>query len=252
MTAPATTRASLLDYSPWILRDYLMQQGLATVIVLLLLGVSIIAPVMAMAGDSFVMGQVPDPPAGQLLARIAESLAFLGAFFATNGIIATDRKLGYYRFLFSKPVRPWQYYGATLLLYGVGLLAVTVVLALIWGRVVRPGLSVELLLIVALMYVAYGGLGFLLSAAWRYDWMSLVSVIVIANIGWAVWGTSEGWRHWVLYLLPPVHRDDAVFALLAGPNTGTPWLSIAWLGGYGLICFLLGLVVAHKRPLGTS
>src|SRR6185503_9203525 len=105
---------------------------------------------------------------------------------------------GHYRFLFSKPVRPWQYYGATFLIYGVGLLAVTVVLALIWGSVVRPALSVELLLIVALMYLMYGGLGFLLSAAWRFDWLSLVTVVLIANLGWWAWANAQGWRHWVL------------------------------------------------------
>jgi hypothetical protein len=252
MTAPAQTRARLLEYAPWILRDYLMQHGLATIVVLVLLGVSIMAPVMALAGPDYVMGEVPDPLAGQLLARVAESLAFLGAFFATNGIIATDRKLGYYRFLFAKPVRPWQHYGATFLLYGLGLLVVTLVLALIWGWVVRPALTIELFLIVALMYVAFGGVGFLLSAAWRYDWLSLISVIVIANIGWAAWGNAVGWRHWVLYLLPPVHRDDSVYAMLASVGGAVPWSSVAWLGGYGLICFLLGLVVVHKRPLGTS
>jgi hypothetical protein len=252
MTAPATTRASLLDYSPWILRDYLMQHGLATVIVLLLIGVATIAPVMALAGDEYVMGAVPHPAAGQLLVMMAERLSFLGAFFATNGIVANDRKLGHYRFLFAKPVRPWQYYGATFLLYGLGLLAVTILLALIWGWVVRPALSLELLLVIALAYLTYGGLGFLLSAAWRYDWLSLVSVVVIANLGWWAWANAQGWRHWVLYLLPPVHQDDQVYALLASPNTTIPWSAIVWLGAYGLLCFVLGLVVVHKRPLGTS
>jgi hypothetical protein len=198
------------------------------------------------------MGEVPNVMAGPLLVVMAERLAFLGAFFATNGIVANDRKLGHYRFLFSKPVRPWQYYGATFLLYGVGLLAVTIVLALIWGSVVRPAVSVELLLIVALMYLVYGGLGFLLSAAWRFDWLSLVTVVLIANLGWWAWVNADGWRRWVLYLLPPVHQDDHVYALLGSLNTEIPWSAIAWLGGYGLICFLLGLVVVHKRPLGTS
>jgi hypothetical protein len=252
MTAPATTRASLVDYAPWILRDYFLQHGPATLIVLLLVGVATIAPVMAMIGDGYVRGQLPNPGAGQLLAVMADRLAFLGAFFATNGIVANDRKLGHYRFLFSKPVRPWSYYGATFLLYGLGLLVVTVVLSLIWGWVVRPALSIELLLIVALMYVAYGGLGFLLSAAWRFDWLSLVSVILIANLGWWAWANAEGWRRWVLYLLPPVHRDDSVFALLAASDSAIPWAAVAWCGGYGLICFVLGLVVVHKRPLGTS
>ena len=249
-TPESSTRASLLAYAPWIMRDYLMQQGLATAIVMSLLGVSAIIPLMS--ADGYVRGTVPEAVAGPLLARMAGTLSFLGAFFATNGIVANDRKLGYYKFLFSKPVRPWQYYGATFLLYGGGLLAVTAVLALIWGWLARPTLSLELLALVALMYVAYGGVGFLLSAAWRFDWLSLVSLFVIANIARAVWATAGGWRHWVLYLLPPVHRTDSVFALLAGPNAAVPWTSIAWAGGYGLLCFLLGLVVVHQRPLGTS
>ena len=259
MTAPAMSpatptqpRGSVLAYTRFILRDYLMNQGVGTAVVLLLFGVATVAPLMTMMGDNFVMGEVPEPGAGQLLGRMADSLSFLGALFATNGIVAGDRRHGYYKFLFAKPVRPWRYYAAMFAIHGLGLLLVTVALALLWGRVVRPALSVELLAIVALAYVAYGGLGFLLSASWRYDWLSLVSVVVVANIGWSVWGPVDGWRHWVLYLLPPVQRDDAVFALLASTGGPIPWLSIAWLGGYGLLCFVLGLVVIHKRPLGTS
>ncbi len=53
--------------------------------------------------------------------------------------------------------------------------------------------------------------------------------------------------------------ESEVFGL-AGPNgAGKSTLialllgaSIAWLGGYGLACFLLGMIVLRKRPLGTS
>jgi hypothetical protein len=252
MTTATTTRARLLEYAPWIMRDYLLQPGLGTVVVLLLVGVATVAPLLATAGDSYVMGRAPNTVAGPLLAIMTDRLSFLAAFFATNGIVANDRKLSYYRFLFAKPVRPWAYYAATFGLYGLGVLLVTIPLALLWGYVVAPALSLELLLVVALIYLAYGGLGFLLSAAWRFDWLSLISVIVVANLGWWAWGNATGPRHWVLYLLPPVHRDEQVFAMLASADAAVPWVSVAWLGGYGLICFLLGLVVIHKRPLGTS
>jgi hypothetical protein len=246
-------RARLMDYTPWILRDYFTNHGPATGLVLLLVGFATVGPGMAMAGQRLVLGEVPEPVAAAMLQSMVERLSFLGAFFATNGIVANDRKLGYYRFLFAKPVKPDRYYALTFLLYGLGLTAVAIALALIWGAAVRPAFTVELFLIIALMYLAYGGLGFLLSAAWRFDWLSLVSVLLVANIGWLVWGNATGIRHWVLYLLPPVHRDDQIFALLAQtPNDPLPWLSIIWLGGYGLICFVLGMFVIRRRPLGTS
>lgn len=246
-------RARLADYAPWVLRDYFTNQGPATALVLLLVGFATVGPGMAMAGQTLVLGEVPEPMAAAMLQSMAERLSFLGAFFATNGIIANDRKLGYYRFLFSKPVKPDRFYAMTFFLYGLGLTAVAIVLALIWGATVRPAFTVELFLIVALMYLAYGGIGFLLSAAWRFDWLSLVTVLLVANIGWLVWGNVDGIRHWLLYLLPPVHRDDQVFALLSQtPNDPLPWISLLWLGGYGLACFVLGMVVIRRRPLGTS
>ena len=246
-------RARLVDYAPWILRDYFSNHGPATALVLLLVGFATVGPAMAMAGQKLVLGDVPEPIAMQMLLSMVERLSFLGAFFATNGIVANDRKLGYYKFLFAKPVKPARYYALTFVLYGFGLTAVATILALVWGATVRSAFTVELFLVIALMYLAYGGLGFLLSAAWRFDWLSLVSVLLVANIGWLVWGNAEGIRHWVLYLLPPVHRDDQVFALLAQtPNDPLPWLSIVWLGGYGLICFILGMVVIRRRPLGTT
>lgn len=250
---PQHQRARLADYAPWILRDYFSNQGPATALVLLLVGFATVGPQMALFNQRFVLGEVPEPMAAALLQSMAERLSFLGAFFATNGIVANDRKLGYYRFLFAKPVKPARYYATTFLLYGLGLTAVAIILALIWGATVRPAFTVELFLIIALMYMAYGGLGFLLSAAWRFDWLSLVTVLLVANIGWLVWGNASGIQHWVLYLLPPVHRDDQIFAMLSQtPNDPLPWVSILWLGGYGLICFVLGMIVIRRRPLGTS
>jgi hypothetical protein len=245
--------ARLLEYAPWILRDYATNQGPSTAIVILLIGVLTIGPVIAISGPRVDLGNIPEPLASRMLQAMVEPLVYLGSFFATNGIIANDRKLGYYRFLFSKPVSPPLYYALTFAMYGIGLLAVSLALAGLWAVAVRPMFSARMFLVIALMYVAYGGIGFLLSAVWRFDWLSLVLVLFVASIGWNVWGDAEGLRHWVLYVLPPVHRDDEVYLLVVRDATrSVPWLSIAWLGGYGLACFLLGMLVIRKRPLGTS
>jgi hypothetical protein len=247
-----TRRARLVEYLPWIMRDYFTNQGPSTALVVLLIGfLSLLPVVKGAAGTPVSLGDVPRDVAMRVLHAMLAPLAFLGTFFATNGIVANDRRFGYYRFLFAKPVSPPLYYAATFAVYGVGLLVVTASLLGVWAVTVRPMFPPELLLIIPVMYVAYGGIGFLLSAAWRFDWLSLVTVLLVANVGWTVWGSAEGVRRWALYLLPPVHRAADVYALVLH-GTQPRWTSVAWLAGYGLTCFILGMLVIRKRPLGTS
>ena len=243
-------RARLSAYAAWIFRDYITNQGPSTLLVVLLVGFLSLLPVLNGAMGPARLGAVPTEIAMRILQAMLPPLAFLGTFFATNGIVANDRKLGHYRFLFSKPVNPPAYYALTFAVYGLGLLIVTMALMGVWAFTVRPMLPRELFVIIPLMYLAYGGIGFLLSAAWRFDWLSLVTVLLVANVAWAVWGTAQGARRWALYLLPPVHRAGDIYNMQLSRDV--PWSSMLWLGGYGLACFVLGLIVIRRRPLGTS
>jgi hypothetical protein len=255
MTGPVfdQRRARIIEYVPWLARDYLFSQGIATAIVGVLIGIMAIVPAVAATMGAIRFGGVPAELANQMLRVVANAIVFIGVLFATNGIVANDRKLGYYRFMFAKPVSPTRLYATVFAVNGAGLLVVTLLLMGVWYVAVRPMFPTRLLLVVAIMYVAYGGLGFLLSAAWRFDWLSLVSVMLVANVGWSVWGPARGIRHWVLYVLPPVHRSNDVYNLSVVDASGvTPWNSIAWLLAYGIACFLVGLVVIRRRPLGTS
>lgn len=250
-TAPQR-RARLLRYVPWIMRDYLSNQGPSTALVVVLIGFMTMLPILKTA-DGARLGHLSPIMASRILRELAIPLAFLGTFFATNGLISNDRKFGFFRFQFAKPVRPTTYYAAIFAVYGLGLLVVTAMLLGVWALVARPMFPVGLFAVVAIMYVAYGGIGFMLSAAWRFDWLSLVSVLLVANFAWAVWGGSDSPARWLLYALPPVHKADDVYALLTPSRfTGPRWSSMLWLSGYGFASFLLGLVVLRKRPLGTS
>ena len=241
-------RGRMTRYLPWFARDYFTNQGPSTALVLLLVGF------MAMQGAGGPAGfrQLPESIAGKILQTLLNTLVFLGTFFATNGIIANDRKQSYFRFLFSKPVSPLAYYSTVFVVYGAVLLVVTGALVALWAWTVRPMFPAATFAVVALMYVAYGGIGFLLSAAWRFDWMSLVTVLFVSNVLWDVWAAEEGVKRWVLHALPPVHRSDDVYAYAVAAAGDVPWQSVAWLGGYGLACFLLGLVVLRRRPLASS
>jgi hypothetical protein len=252
-TIANTRRAGLLEYLPFMARDYGFNQGISTAVVAVLIGVMTMLPAMSqVSGARTAWGSVSFEVAATMLRVLVAPVAFVGVLFATNGIVANDRKFGYYRFLFSKPLSPTLYYGLMFLVHGVGFVAVTLLLMGVWSLLVRPMPPADVVLCVTIIYIAYGGLGFLLSAAWRFDWLSLVTVLLAANAGWSIWGTATGLRRWILHLLPPVHRATDVYAMVANPTAVVPWHSIAWLLGYGVIYFVLGLIVIRRRPLGST
>ena len=124
-----------------------------------------------------------------------------------NGIVANDRKLGFYRFLFAKPVAP-----PALLRAGVrrslgGLrrrddAARTASTAFPDRRCCRA----TLIIVIALMFLCYAGIAFLLSAAARWDWLSLVAVSVASTFCGASSARRRNPLAKLLYLLPPLHR----------------------------------------------
>ena len=270
--APGRRRARVGAYALWQLRDYLKDRGLPTFIVALLSGYLGLSPIIER------MPTRADPVPPMLLTRfgsaeavyaarmmdfnhaflrgILGTLVFLGALFAMNGIVANDRKQGFYRFLFAKPMTPARYYGQAFFVHWAGFVAVMIVLGLVHGVLIWPVLSRPLLLVIALMFVAYSGIAFLLSAAARWDWMSLVAVTVAATFLWDRYGESTHPLARLLYLLPPLHLADDVYASVSGvPMYASgapiviPWSILAWLVGYGAACFAAGLVVLRYRRL---
>jgi hypothetical protein len=270
--ASGRRRARVGAYALWQLRDYLKDRGLPTFIVALLSGYLGLSPIIER------MPTRADPVPPMLLTRfgsaeavyaarmmdfnhaflrgILGTLVFLGALFAMNGIVANDRKQGFYRFLFAKPLTPARYYGQAFFVHWAGFVAVMIVLGLVHGVLIWPVLSRPLLIVIALMFVAYAGIAFLLSAAARWDWMSLVAVTVAATFLWGRYGESTHPLARLLYLLPPLHRADDVYASVSGvpmyasgAPTVIPWSILAWLVGYGAACFAAGLVVLRYRRL---
>ena len=237
-------------YAPWLLRDYFTNQGPSTAIVVVLIAYMTLLPLVQRAVGPSGLDSIPVEAARTMQRALFTPLLFLGTFFATNGIIANDRKFNFYRFLFAKPISPLAYYSVVFAVYGVGFLMVTCALLGLWAAVVRPMFPVEIFWILPVMYIAYGGIGFLLSAAWRFDWISLVTVVLVANVAWGTFGQSMHPLHFLLYLLPPAHRTNDIYA--AHPEGVFPLASALWLAGYGAVCFVLGLVVLRKRSMGTS
>jgi hypothetical protein len=108
----------------------------------------------------------------------------------------------------------------------------------------------NLVLYTSLIYIALGGIGFFISAASKYDWVTLAAVWVGARILRALFGDDGDWKSKAVELLPPVHKVDSVAGSLIATGAA-PLLDVVWLAGYGLLFFILGLLVLQRRSLAA-
>jgi hypothetical protein len=250
--ASGRRRAQLGRYFWWQLHDYMLHQAPATLAIMALYGYLTMMPVLngsLTGGRRFTAATLPEEIVRQVFADLLGSLMLLGTLFATNGIVANDRKTGFVRFLFAKPVSAPRFYTNAFVANGMGLLLVCLALTAGFAITVRPLFPWALVPVVAAMYVAFGGVGFLLSTIWRFDWLSLVTVAVVSSIGWAMWGEDPGIRGWLVRLLPPTHRASELYAFVAGTASAFPWSTQLWLTGYGAACYLAGLWILRTRSL---
>jgi len=235
----ALNRGRLARYSLWQFRDFWWERGIAILLIGGLWGYVVLEPLRLTMGPQWT---APNSPAARMTLQLASAVVSLAVLIAVNGIVSTDRKHGYYRFLFSKPISPMAYYAQMFFVYLVGVLLAMLILSSLL-HIILPAFSIlYFLLYVALIYMAMGGIGFFLSVATRYDWVTLAAVWVGARILRAVYGAKNDWRSKAVELLPPVHRvDDVANSLIA--NRTAPGTDVLWLAGYGILFLVLGLVL---------
>ena len=239
------SRGRLARYSLWQFRDFVMEKGISIIIIGLLWGYLQLLPFR----QSFSPEMTPELII-RLVTLLAGSLVSIAVLIALNGIISTDRKLGYYRFMFAKPVSPVRYYGQLFVVHLVGLLSGMVLLALVFFFVAGRFNVWNLILYTSLIYVALGGIGFFISAASKYDWVTLAAVWVGSRILRALFGNGDDWKSKAVELLPPVHKVDTVAGSIIATGSA-PLGDVVWLAGYGALFFVLGLLVLQRRSLAA-
>jgi hypothetical protein len=228
------------------LRDFVMERGIAIVIIGLLWGYMLIQPMRRMMGAAFAVG--PGSPTWQLVITVSSSVVSLAVLIALNGIVSTDRKMGYYRFLFSKPVSPVAYYAQLFFVNMVGVLIAMLLLSGVLYTVVPTFRIFNFLLYATIIYIAMGGIGLFVSGATRYDWLTLAAIWVGSRILRDVYGPRPGWQSKAVELLPPVHKLSDVSQSLI--TNGTAHASdVLWLLGYGALFFALGLLILRRGSL---
>jgi hypothetical protein len=235
---------NLLRYAYWQFRDFIRERGIALLIVGSLLGLMTVAPMRAMMN-----GNIDETDARRILLLILPQLVFIASFIVFNGIVSTDRKNGYYRFLFSKPVSIPAYYAQHFVVYFIGFMAVFCILYGVFAFFMKPVSAVGTLASCALVYLSLGGIAFFISSLFRWDWPILAGVYLGSAVINAIWAGREGWRMVVRDMLPPMQKLNPAMNDLI--NYGTvDTTAVLWLLGYSALFFVAGLVVLWRRPIG--
>ena len=254
MSPHSAERGRIGWYGLWQLRDYIVDRGFSTLLIGFILGAQFILPPRMGLQATLGEGWATHPTGRAMLMAVVPQLittfAFLGTLIAVNGIVSNDRRHGYVRFLFAKPVSVVRYYVQAFAASLLGLMAATAVLAGLFALLVAPLIPVQVVLIVLISAVGIGGIGFLLSTLVRSDWLFLSMVLAVSVLARGLYGQAGDWREELLVVLPPLHRlDDIRNPLLAG--NAPLALDVAWVTGYGLACLLLGVIVLRRRPLSA-
>lgn len=241
-------RARLWSYLAWQARDFVFERGAPLLIVATLMGFPIIMGLREIAQQS------PNPMQAEAAARYAivqlfAEFSLIAVLIGINGVVSNDRVRSYYRFLFAKPVSIPRYYAQAYLVNGVGLVATASGVSAAIYALGYPVFAARALLTVGLVYVSLGGLGFFYSTIARFDWVLMGGTWGLAQVLRAVYPANESRAGEVLdVLLPPFHRLREVGVQLArgeSVDAGT----LAWLLGWGIAGFVLGLLILRRRPL---
>jgi hypothetical protein len=248
MTAPALTpaprrTAHLLPYALWQFRDYAINIALLSIILFGLLGaleVVTLHSATAMMATSRGYAVNLARMQGQSFQRLFAIYSAVGPIVALSGIISQDRSLGYVRFLFAKPVNPLRFYLQSFFVRAVGFFVVGGVL-------------------LALTFVAFGGIIFLTSALTKYDGLVTIAFLLLAVLVWGKWDGSKGFGHLLTYLFPPIDKFSGIDDWVSNVSSIDPRLPVVfptkwvvWTVCYGVACLVLGVVMLRKRPLARA
>lgn len=227
--------------------DFAIHRGVAMLIIgALLLGQAALQ-LRSFAGPGVIIA-IPPEMRLRLGWSIFWTFSFIAVLMTVNGMVSGDRRQGYFRFLFSKPLSIAGYYASAFAvgLLGVLLASVAMYLAVWWIGIRLP---VQVLVAVAMIYALVGAIGFFYSTIMSREWLGVIATLVVVGyLHFRIDRDGGTVGSLARYLLPPIHLGNAVRdATLSG---ALPEATILfWTLGYGLVVLAAALLVLRRRPL---
>ena len=243
------SRGRLSRYALYQMRDYIMERGLPAMLIGILVGWTTLLELVGRYGAGWAERPQAIDLAEKSLFGALNQFAFLGILVSVSGIVSNDRRHGYFRLVFAKPVSAVRFYLQAFIVAGLGLLAVSAALLLIWGYVALPIAPWGTLRALAFYYFLVGGTGFLMSSLVRWDWVATGLVWGGSVILRAIYQRDTGVMAWIVkHFTAPTHiveamRDQLYRGVMPHPSY------LAWAFAYAATCIVGALLVVRYRPM---
>lgn len=246
----ATPMASpLAAYARWHVREALPRMITPLALFAALGGFPLWALANQVGLDAMgVPGSSENSTAMQMYSTMLSLSITLGSIVVASGIIALDRERQYYRFLFSHPVVPWQFYLQkyllTAALFGLAMMVIPLVYSAVVADVPVLGVAAA-----AILYAfIYGSLAMLCGALLNKDGIAFIGVIVVTSVLQESAQMLPGWLAQVARALPPLKVADTVRRdLLAGNAVDTG--DVVLVVTYSLGMLIAALLLVRRAPL---
>jgi hypothetical protein len=242
--------AARLAYLPWQLRDSAVKALAPALIFALMASPTLMAMRASQPSIDFRTHPSGIALAASLFQNMAVFSIWIGGLLVMSEIVAMDRDRQYYRFLFSKPVVPWQLYLQRFVVGLVAFVAVYALVPVVFSALVTPVPVGHTVIAVALMGVLLGGMMTLVSALTRRDGFGTVIVYLITSVLQSASRADAlaDWMDPIARALPPVVKyADARTLLLQGVM---PEAEVLWhIGLYGAGMAAVGLYLVKRLPL---
>jgi hypothetical protein len=188
---------------------------------------------------------VPADLASQMVASAHGQAALIFSFIMAGGIIAQDRMQGWYRFYLAKPVSPAWFYGQSIALTWLGMLAASAGFLLLFSSILDVPWSWRSFRQGAITFALIGMLVVAWSSIIRRDWIAALGTFFVIALLRDVADNRSGilWSA-LSAILAPFGLINSQRALSAGDVAGI----VAWSLGL----FALALVTLRRRPLGED
>ncbi|HJU90651.1 MAG TPA: hypothetical protein VJ672_14770 [Gemmatimonadaceae bacterium] len=237
-------RGRLARYALYQLRDYVIERGLPTLLVGVILFLPVLFTLLRPGGQ-----EIPSLLAISTLSALMPIFGIVAVLLGVNGMIANDRHRGYFRFIFAKPLSVTRYYLQAFAINGVGTIAMVCSLVFVIVSLAGARFPWGIVPYMALFYICAGGIGFLLSVLTRFDWVALGIIWALAQtLRQLAYQLSGPYYEALNVLLPPAHLMTRMAEdYLQG--IATPTRTLVWVAGYGVLALLLGIAALRVRPL---
>lgn len=232
-------------YAPWLALDLIKVQ------LALFATVSIVLPLVILRLQK---NMATAPEAASILNATFMASLTIAVLMAIGGAIGGDLNGGFYRAWFSKPMAPSWYYLQRWLLAGIAVLLAPLMLGGMLALVLRhgSGLSVDLMVTIALGYLLIGSACLLISNFTSKDWLLVFLISFLqqrlativeqsAKLGFDL----PEWLVLVKKILPPFHLINPLKPMLHG-------LELVHVLAYGVAMLITALAIVQLRPLGSG